>query len=157
MAWFDPRALGRAACSRVGAPLVVGASVATLAGLSVLVTGGFAQSPDESAPAVMSAERLGFVPVCVQRTGHNQSKGDLNVRVRSQCAKGQKTLKLALWPVQRRRGPAGKQGPQGPQGPQGAKGDTGAQARRPAGCRRAAGPPADRTGDPPPRRLSTPW
>ena len=162
MAWFDPRALGRAARSRVGAPLVVGATIATLAGLSVLVTGGFAQSPDESARAVMSAERLGFVPVCTQRKGNNASKGDLNIRLRAFCAKGQSPLKLALWPVQRRRGPAGKQGPQGPAGPQGGQGPQGpagpAGARGPQG---EQGPGASRTGGTAgqqrPRRPSTAW
>ena len=55
-------------------------------------------------------------------------------------------LKLGLWPVQRRRGPAGKQGPQGPAGPQGAGKDRRRQAARTG---RTAGPRADGTGTAP--------
>ena len=113
MAWFDPRAYGRAASTRAGKMLVLGASIATVVGLSVLVTGGFAQSSDESSGVVAQAKKRGFVPVCVQRSGHNQSQGDLNIRLRSQCAKGQRPLTLATWPVKRRRGTAGPQGPAG--------------------------------------------
>ena len=126
MAWFDPRSLGRAAHSHARTPVVLGTSIATVVALGVLVTGGFAQSANE-APAVAAA-KPNFVPVCVQRHGGNQSKGDLNIRLRSQCAKGQDPLKMALWPVKRRSGAAGPQGPQGPQGPaggQGPKGDKG--------------------------------
>ena len=138
MAWFDPRAHGRAPSSRTRKLLVVGASIATLFGLSVLVTGGFAQSPDESPGAVAAQKRKpNFVAVCVQRRGGEKSKGDLNVLLRSQCADKQKPLKLALWPVKRKagkqgaqgpagatgaQGPAGSQGPAGPQGPKGAQG-----------------------------------
>jgi hypothetical protein len=136
MSWFDPRAYGRSASSRAGKMLVLGASVATLVGLSVLVTGGFAQSSDES-PGLVAQANAGFVPVCVQRGGHNQSQGDLNIRLRSQCAKGQRPLKLATWPLKRRRGSAGPQGPQGPAGPQGAQG-----AQGPAGPQGPAGTPA---------------
>ena len=127
MAWFDPRAFGRAARSHARTPLVLGTSIATVVGLSALVTGGFAQSPDESPGAVAQAKNRNFAPVCVQRHGGNASKGDLNIRLRSQCAKGQDPLKLALWPVKRRRGAAGPQGAQGPQGPQGARGPAGSQ------------------------------
>ena len=67
MAWFDPRAYGRAPSSRTGKLLVLGASTATLVGLSVLVTGGFAQSSDDSARVVAAAKKRGFVPVCAQR------------------------------------------------------------------------------------------
>lgn len=110
MAWFDPRALGRAARSRSGKLFVLGASVATVVGLSALVTGGFAQSPSIFA----SAQQRGYIPVCTQRGGPEVSKGDLNVRLKASCAKGQKPLKLATWPV--------NQGPQGPQGPPGPPG-----------------------------------
>ena len=129
MAWFDPRSYGRVASTRAGKMLVLGTSIATVVGLSVLVTGGFAQSSGVFA----QAKKRGFVPVCVQRHDVKFSKGDLNVLLGSQCAKGQKPLKLALWPVNRRRGPAGKQGAQGPAGPQGAQG-----AQGPAGPQ---GPP----------------
>ena len=132
MAWFDPRAYGRAPSSRTGTVLVLGASTAILVGLSVLVTGVFAQSSDESRGVVAQAKKRGFVPVCVQRQKVKHSQGDLNV-LRRECAKGQKRLRLALWPVKRRRGPAGKQGAQGPAGPQGAQG-----AQGPAGSQ---GPP----------------
>jgi hypothetical protein len=142
MAWFDPRPLGRAARSRMGKPLVLGASIATVVGLSVLVTGGFAQPREKSQKVVAAAQRSGFVPVCTQRKGNNASKGDLNIRLRAFCAKGQKPLKLALWPVSRRRGPAGKQGSQGPAGPQGAQGGQGSQGPQgPAGPAGPAGPP----------------
>jgi hypothetical protein len=114
MAWFDPRAYGRAASTRAGKMLVLGASVATVVGLSVLVTGGFAQPADESSAIVAQAKKRGFVLACTQRSGHNQSKGDLNIRLRAFCAKGQKPLKLALFPAAR-----GPQGPEGPQGPPG--------------------------------------
>jgi hypothetical protein len=110
MAWFAPRAFGRSARSPRGKLLVLGASVATVVGLSGVVTGGFAQSPSIFA----AAEKQGFVPVCTQRTGPDPSKGDLNVRLRTFCAKGQKPLKLATWPATR-----GRQGPPGPPGPPG--------------------------------------
>ena len=112
MAWFDPRALGRAARSPRGKLFVLGASVATVVGLSGVVTGGFAQSPSIFA----GAEKQGFVSVCTQRTGPNESRGDLNVRLRAFCAKGQKPLRLARWPVQGLRGPQGPPGPPGPAG-----------------------------------------
>ena len=67
MAWFNPRSFGRAARSRARTPLVLGTSVAMLVGLSMLVTGGFAQSADES-PGAVAAAKPNFVPVCVQRT-----------------------------------------------------------------------------------------
>jgi hypothetical protein len=112
MAWFHRRTFGRAASSRTGQVLVLAASGATLVGLSVLVTGGSAESPSSSA----AAEKR-FVRVCTQRRGPNESRGDLNVRLRAFCAKGQKPLKLALWPAGR--GPQGPPGPEGPQGPPG--------------------------------------
>jgi hypothetical protein len=82
--------------------------------LTVLVTGGFAQSSNESRDVVAAAQKKGFVAVCTQRRGGNHSKGDLNIRLRAWCAKGQKPLKLALFPAAR-----GPQGPEGPQGPPG--------------------------------------
>jgi hypothetical protein len=109
MAWFDPRALGRVARSPRGKLFVLGASVATVVGLSGVVTGGFAQSP-----SIFAAAKKGYIPVCTQRTGPNESRGDLNVRLKAFCARGQKPLKLATWPV--------NQGPQGPQGPPGPPG-----------------------------------
>ena len=124
MAWFDPRAYGRAPSSRRGKLLVLGTSTAILVGLSVLVTGGFAQSRTNRRALPLRRRRGGFVPVCVQRQDVKHSQGDLNVLLRSQCANGQKPLKLALWPVKRK---AGKQGAQGPAGPQGAQGAQGAQ------------------------------
>jgi hypothetical protein len=123
MAWFDPRAYESASSSRRTKLLVLGASTAILVGLSVVVTGVFAQSSG----VVAQAKKRGFVPVCVQRHDVKFSRGDLNILVGSQCAKGQKPLKLALWPVKRKPGPAGKQGAQGPAGPQGAQGPAGPQ------------------------------
>ena len=136
MAWFDPRAYGRAPSSRRGKLLVLGTSTAILVGLSVLVTGGFAQSSDDSTRAVAAAKKRGFVPVCVQRQDVKHSQGDLNV-LRRECAKGQKPLKLALWPVKRK---AGKQGAQGPAGPQGAQGVQGVQGPQGAAGAAAAAP-----------------
>src|SRR3954453_21274669 len=114
-AWFDHRALGHAARSRAGRRVVLGTTVATVVGLSALVTGGVAQSPSIFAAA---AER-GYVPVCTQKTGPHESRGDLNIRLKEFCAKGRKPLKLATWPVK------GEQGPQGPRGPQGPPGGGG--------------------------------
>ena len=126
MAWFDPRAYGRAPSSRRAKLLVLGASTAILVGLSVLVTGGFAQSRDESPGAVAAAKKRTFVRACVQRHDVKHSQGDLNV-LKGECAKGQRPLRLALWPVKRK---AGKQGAQGPQD---------RRVRRCAGTRRSAG------------------
>ena len=114
MAWFGRRACGRTS-SPAGKMFVLGASVATLVGLSVLVTGGFAQSSEESPDVIAAAKKRGFVAVCTQRRGGNHSKGDLNIRLRAWCAKGQKPLKLALWPVARRQPPQPSQPPQGSQ------------------------------------------
>jgi hypothetical protein len=100
MSSFDPRALKR----------VLGASLAALVGASILVAGGSAQSPGIWA----ALQQRGYVAVCTQRTGTGESRGDLNVRVQAVCAKGQKPLKLALYPAAR-----GPQGPEGPQGPPG--------------------------------------
>ena len=81
MAWFDPRAYGRAPSSRRAKLLVLGASSAILVGLSVLVTGGFAQSPDESRGVVAAAKKRSFVRACVQRHDVRHSQGDLNVLI----------------------------------------------------------------------------
>ena len=99
MARFDPREYGRTPSSRFGKLLVLGASIAILAGLSVLVTGGFAQSRNSLSAFVAAAKKKGYVSVCPQRHRIKYSQGDLNVLVKSQCAKGQKPLKLALWPA----------------------------------------------------------
>ena len=90
--------------------------MAALVGLSALVTGGFARSKDDSSALVAQAKQRGFVFACPQRRGHNQSKGDLNVRLRAFCGKGQKPLRLATWPLKGKRGPQGPQGPPGPPG-----------------------------------------
>ena len=93
-----------------GKLLGVAVGVTALVGLSALVTGGFARSKDDSSAHVAQAKQRGFVFACPQRRGHNQSKGDLNVRLRAFCGKGQKPLRLATWPLK------GKRGPQGPPG-----------------------------------------
>src|SRR4051794_39588186 len=135
MAWFG-------SFSRAAKLIILGVSGATLLGLCVLVTGVFAGSS-----AVTAAKQRGFVPVCVQRFGDGLSQGDLNVRVRSQCAKGQAPLKLALWPLKSNggrkgerglRGPAGQQGAAGPQGAAGQQGAAGPQGA--TGPQSAAGP-----------------
>jgi hypothetical protein len=91
--------------------LAVGAGA--LVGLGVIATGGVAQSR----PSAAKTPR--FVAVCTQRKGGHQSKGDLNVRVGTFCATGQRPLKLALYPVKSAQGAQGPQGPAGPQGPPG--------------------------------------
>jgi hypothetical protein len=111
-AWFDHRRLGHVARARPGRRVVLVASVATVVGLSALVTGGFAQSPSIFA----AAAKPDYVPVCAQRSGTHESRGDLNIRLKAFCAKGTKPLKLATWPVK------GEQGPRGPQGPPGGGG-----------------------------------
>ena len=102
--------------SRIGKLLGVAVGVAALVGLSALVTGGFARSKDDASALVAQAKQRGFVFACTQRKGHNQSKGDLNIRLKAFCAKGQKPLKLATWPLKGKRGPQGPPGPPGPSG-----------------------------------------
>ena len=111
--------------SRRGKMVGVAAGVTALVGLSAVVTGVFAQEPDDSAATVAQAKKRGYVFACPQRRGHNQSKGDLNVRLRAFCGKGQKPLRLATWPLKGKRGP---QGPQGPPGPPGGSGGGGGSA-----------------------------
>jgi hypothetical protein len=113
--------------SRRGKLVGVAACVAALVGLSAVVTGVFAQEPDDSAATVAQAKKRGFVFACPQRRGHNQSKGDLNVRLRAFCARGQKPLKLATWPLRGKRGPQGPQGPPGPPGGSGGGGGSSAE------------------------------
>ena len=113
MEWFDPRAYGRAPSSRRGKLLVLGASLAILAGLTVMVTGGFAQSSDGSPGASAAAKKKRtFVRACVQRHDVKHSQGDLNV-FEERVREGPGPLRLALWPVKRK---AGKQGAPGPAG-----------------------------------------
>jgi hypothetical protein len=112
--------------SRRGKLVGVAAGVTALVGLSAVVTGVFAQEPDDSAAIVAQAKKRGFVFACPQRRGHNQSKGDLNVRLRAFCARGQKPLKLATWPLRGKRGPQGPQGPPGPPGGSGGGGGSSA-------------------------------
>ena len=90
--------------------------VAALVGLSALVAGGFARSKDDASALVAQAKQRGFVFACTQRKGHNQSKGDLNIRLKAFCAKGEKPLELATWPLKGKRGPQGPPGPPGPSG-----------------------------------------
>ena len=93
---------------------VVAVTGLIVAGVTLLAAGGDARSTSPQA----AAQARGYFPVCVQRTGGHESKGDLNVLLRRSCAKGQKPLKLALFPVAPSGpGPAGPQGPPGPGGP----------------------------------------
>ena len=100
----------------------LGAAGATaLLGATLLVTSGDARPARPAA-----AKTPTFVPACVQRKGPKESVGDLNVK-RGACAKGQKALKLSLYPVPgASTGPAGPQGPPGPDGPLGPAGPAGA-------------------------------
>ena len=103
----------------------------------------------------------GFIEVCNQRTGGLESVGDLNVRLKTACAKGQKPFKLATFPVKGIPGATGPQGPQGipgPQGPQGVPGSggTGSGPPGPVGPPGPTGPvgPVGATGPPGPQGLS---
>ena len=108
---------------------LVAASAAILVGVSLLATVGDARSPK-----TQTAKAPVYVRACNQRTGPTESIGDLNIRLRIACAKGQKALKLALYPAAGARGPAGPSGPAGPQGPKGPKGPPGPQGPQgPAG------------------------
>ena len=106
---FDPRPLMMRARW-----FVVAVSASVVVGVTLLAAGGDARSTNPQA----AAQAHGFVPVCVQRKGGKQSMGDLNILLRRSCAKHQKPLKLALFPVAPSGpGPAGPQGPPGPGGP----------------------------------------
>ncbi|MFZ0341673.1 MAG: hypothetical protein WAL31_05010 [Gaiellaceae bacterium] len=109
---------------------------------SMLVAGGVAAV---AAAQSSGATHTGFIPACAQRTGSHESVGDLNVLLKSSCAKNQKPLKLALFPVAGVRGPKGDTGPKGDAGP---KGDTGSQG--PIGATGPAGPPGGSGGTPGP-------
>ena len=103
---------------------------------SMLVAGGVAAL---AAAQSSGATRTGFIPACAQRTGSHESVGDLNVLLKAACAKNQKPLKLALFPVAAVKGPKGDPGP---------KGDTGLQG--PIGPTGPAGPPGGSGGTPGP-------
>ena len=113
--------------SRRGKLVGIAAGVTALVGLSAVVTGVSAQESGDTAAMVAQGKKKGFVPVCTQRSGHNQSKGDLNIRLRKSCAKGQKPLKLATWPLRGKRGPQGPTGPPGPPGDGGGGGGSSAE------------------------------
>ena len=106
---------------------VAAASLSTLLGVTLLATGGDARTTS----ARPAAKAPAFVPACVQRTGGRESRGDLNILLHSACAKGQKPLKLALFPVPGApatvgpQGPPGAAGPLGPSGPPGSPGPAG--------------------------------
>ena len=101
---------------------VVAVSASVVLGVTLLAAGGDARSTNAQA----AAQTHGFVPVCVQRKGGKQSMGDLNILLRRACAKHQKPLKLALFPVAPSGpGPVGPQGPPGPGGPLGPPGPAG--------------------------------
>lgn len=123
MSRFHPRALKRRLTrpAHAGKLATAAAAAATLIGLGVFVAGGDAQSTN----ALTAAKQRGFVRACYQKTGGRQSVGDLNVLLRRACAKGQRVLKLALYPTAGPRGPAGPKGDQGPQGPAGPAGPSG--------------------------------
>ncbi len=100
---------------------VVAASTSVLIGVTLLAAGGDAST---SARPAAKVKTPAFVRACVQRKGPKESIGDLNIK-RTACAKGQKPLKLALFPVSGTQGPAGPQGPPGPDGPLGPSGPSG--------------------------------
>jgi|tagenome__1003787_1003787.scaffolds.fasta_scaffold20945882_3 hypothetical protein len=81
---------------RVGILIGVAASVASLVAVNTLVTASASGSKSARSGATAQKE---YVSACPQHKGPAESIGDLNVRVGSQCAAGQKPFKLALWPV----------------------------------------------------------
>ncbi len=109
---------------------VVAVAAVIVAGVTLLAAGGDARTT--SAQTV--TQPPGYFPVCVQRTGGKESVGDLNSLLRRWCAKGQKPVKLAMFPVA-----PGVPGPVGPQGPPGAAGPVGPQG--PSGPAGPQGPP----------------
>src|SRR6185437_4122288 len=84
---------------RAARVFLVAASAAILVGVSVFATAGDARSPKAHA-----AKAPVFVRACDQRTGPAESIGDLNIRLHVACGKGQKALKLALYPATAARG-----------------------------------------------------
>ena len=78
--------------------------------------------------ALDSLAEQGYLPVCAQRHGGDATRGDLNVRLASQCAEDQTPRKLALWPIKHPE--AGPPGPKGERGPQGLQGKRGVRGRR---------------------------
>ncbi len=104
--------------------LVGAASAAVILGVTLLVTAVDARSPSAQTAAAARAPK--YVSArCEQRTGPHASVGDLNVHLSKACAKGQKPLKLVLFPISGATGPAGPQGPPGPDGPLGPVGPSG--------------------------------
>lgn len=124
---------------------VAAASASMLLGITLLATSGEARSTG----ARPAAKGPTFVAACVQRTGGSESVGDLNVLLPTACAKGQKHLQLALYPVSGIVGPAGPQGVAGPAGPQGPAGTQGAQG--PAGPGGGGSPATGPQGPPGPQ------
>lgn len=94
------------------------AGATALLGVALVATVGDARTPS-ARPAAAKASPA-YVSACAQRRGPKASVGDLNVKLHTACAKGQKPLKLALFPV-----PGAGTGPVGPQGPPGADGPLG--------------------------------
>ena len=79
---------------RVGIVIGVVASVASLVTVGLMVPGSAAGSARTAA----AAPQKHYLRACPQKHGPNESVGDLNIRVRSQCS-GQTPYKLALWPL----------------------------------------------------------
>jgi hypothetical protein len=101
------------------------AGAAALLGVVLLAAIGDARTPS-ARPAAAKADPA-FVSACPQKKGPKESVGDLNVKLHTACAKGQKPLKLALFPVTGAgTGPTGPQGPPGADGPLGPAGPAGA-------------------------------
>ena len=115
MSWFHQPRTGK-----LRGVAAIGAGVLAA---SILVPSSAAESPNARA----KAPQKDYVQACPQRSGPYESIGDLNVRVGSACAAGEKPLKLALWPSKGKQGPRGPQGAPGAQGPQGAPGAQGPQ------------------------------
>ena len=92
--WSEPRGgvTMRSSSPRV---FVAAGSLATLLGVTLLATGGDARTtsakPSATAPA--------FVPVCVQRTRRTREPRRPQHPAPQACARRQKPLKLALFPV----------------------------------------------------------
>lgn len=105
--------------------LFVVAGATALLGVALLATVGDART-SSARPAAAAKPAPAYVRACTQRKGPKASVGDLNVKLSTACAKGQKPLKLALFPVAGAgTGPVGPQGPPGTDGPLGPAGPAG--------------------------------
>jgi hypothetical protein len=138
---------------------------------AVAQIGAAPTGPNDLFTAKRNAAGLATLKVCVEETGSQETRGDLNVR-RTAC-RTRKPLTLTLGGALRGvrgpvgpkgtagpTGPQGTTGPAGPQGPAGATGDVGpAGPAGPQGPVGPQGPKGDKgdNGDPGPQGPTMPW